>query len=53
MLKITVLSKVFVTNKLLVANKFGDIKDSDELIKKFVKPKTKKLFKSQKLSKLK
>ena len=34
---------------MLATNKINNIKGSDKLIKKFIKPKTRKLFKFQKL----
>ena len=53
MLKTTMSSHIFITNKLLVTNKVGGIKgdSNNKLIEKFIKPKIKKLSKSQKLSK--
>ena len=53
MLKTNMLSQVFVVNKMLAANEVGSIKSSDESIEKYRKlSKTGKLFKSQKLAKL-
>ena len=37
---------------MFIANKVNGIKNDDKLIKKFIKPKIRKLFKSQKLAKL-
>ena len=45
-------SQIFFANKILIINEIDDIKSSDKLIEKFIKPKIKKLFKSQKLAKL-
>lgn len=51
MLKIIMLSYLFVINKVLVANKIiitneiSSIEDNDELIEKSIKSKSKKLFK--------
>ena len=38
-------NEIFIANKMFVANKIGGIKDSDKLIEKFIKSKTKKLSK--------
>ena len=52
MLKTTVLSQVFVANKVLATNKLGDIKGDDKSIEICRKlSKTRKLFKSQKSAK--
>ena len=51
MLKIIVLSQVFITNIILAANKFGVVENSGKLIKKSVKLKIRKLSKVQKLPK--
>lgn len=51
MLKITFLFQIFTAYKVLTVNKIDDIEICDKLIKKFVKPKTEKLFKSQKSKK--
>ena len=53
MLKIILLLQIFIINKVFIINKLSGIKSNNKLIKKFVEPKTKKLFKSQKLAKLK
>ena len=42
---------MLIINKILITNEFSSIEDSNELTKKFVKPKTKKLLKTRKLSK--
>lgn len=39
-------AKILVANKVFVANKLIDIKNGKKLIKKFIKLKTKKLYKS-------
>ena len=50
-----VINKIFATNKILITykiftvNEINNIKNSDKLIKKFIKPKIRKLFKSGKL----
>ena len=38
---------------MFITNKIGGIKDNNKSIEKFIKPKIRKLFKSQKLIKLK
>ena len=42
---------MFIVNKMLITNNVSGIRDSNKLIKKFVKPKIEKLLKSKKLSK--
>ena len=37
---------MFVINKVLTINENSSIEDNDKLIKKFIKPKIRKLFKS-------
>ena len=37
---------------MLIINKINGVKNDDELIKKFIKPKAKKIFKLQKLANL-
>lgn len=49
LLKIIVIFQVLVNIKVFAANKNNDIKGSDELIKEFVEPKTRKLSKTEKL----
>ena len=49
MIKITVLSLVFIINQVFVMNKISNIENSDKLIEKFLKPKARKLFKTKKL----
>ena len=46
--------QVFTANKVFAANKFGNVEDisNNKIIEKFIEPKTRKLSKSQKLSKL-
>ena len=53
MLKTTVLSQVFVANKVLAANKIDIVEGGGKLIEKSVELKTRKLLKGQKLSKSK
>ena len=50
MLNTTVSLKTFVANKMFAANKVSSNEDGDKLIEKFVKKKTRKLFKSKKIS---
>ena len=50
-------NKMLVTNKVFIINEISNINNNNQLIEKFVKPKTRKLFKlkkskSEKLSKL-
>ena len=45
MLKTIILLYIFVINKVFIANKIYCIKSNNKLIEKFIKPKTKKLFK--------
>ena len=45
------MNKMFDTNKILTTNKISGIKNSNKSIEKFVKPKSKKLFKLKKLLK--
>ena len=49
-LKTTVLSQVFITNKVIVVNKIGGIK-SGELTQKSAESKSRKLSKTRKSSK--
>ena len=44
-------NEMFVTNKMLIANKISSIEDNDKLIEKSIKLKTKKLPKLRKFSK--
>ena len=45
MLKINILSKVFVAHKIPAANKVNGIESGNQLIKKFIKLKIRNLFK--------
>ena len=47
-LKIIILLQILIVNKILITNKINNNKNGDELIKKFIEPKAKKLFKLRK-----
>ena len=51
LLHVIVTNKMFIINKIFIINEIGNIKDNNKLMKKFIKPKTRKLFKSQNLAK--
>ena len=44
---------MIITNKILVVNKVDSVESNDKLIKKSIESKTRKLFKSEILSKFK
>ena len=44
---------MLVTNNIFAANNVNSIEGGNKLIEKFVKPKTRKLFKNRKVSKFK
>ena len=52
-LEIILILQVFVANKIYIVNEISNIEGDNKLIEKFIELKIKKLFKSQKLAKLK